>query len=119
MALLGIAKTDTRDDVTYLVNKLVELRLFADEEGKLNRDIREMNGAILLVSNFTLYGDTRKGKRPGFDRAARPEEARPFYDFFVESLAGTGVPTVTGVFQAHMRLLLENDGPVTLICDSP
>jgi D-tyrosyl-tRNA(Tyr) deacylase len=117
--LVGISKHDTNAEANYLVDKIAGLRIFADEDGKMNRDIRQIGGALLIVSNFTVYGDTRKGRRPGFDLAASPADARVLYEYFVERARLTGIPVETGSFQAHMLVELENDGPVTLICESP
>lgn len=117
--LIGISKYDTNAGADYLVDKIAGLRIFADDEGKMNRDIRQVEGALLIVSNFSVYGDTRKGRRPGFDLAAPPPEARVLYDYFVQRARLTGIPVETGSFQAHMLVELENDGPVTLICESP
>jgi D-aminoacyl-tRNA deacylase len=116
--LLGIAKTDSFKDADYLVDKIGGLRIFADDAGKMNLDIREAGGSLLIVSNFTVYGNTRKGRRPGFDLAAPPAEARVLYDYFVERARLTGIPVETGSFQAHMLVQLENDGPITLIMES-
>jgi|SRR5271163_1479705 len=116
--LLGIAKTDSFKDADYLVDKIAGLRIFADDAGKMNLDIRQAGGSLLIVSNFTVYGNTRKGRRPGFDLAAPPAEARALYDYFVERARLTGVPVETGSFQAHMLVQLENDGPITLIVES-
>jgi D-aminoacyl-tRNA deacylase len=117
--LVGISKRDIQYDADYLVDKIAGLRIFADEAGKMNRDIQQAEGALMIVSNFTVYGETRKGRRPGFDLAAPPAQARVLYDYFVERARLTGIPVQTGSFQAHMLVELENDGPVTLICDSP
>jgi len=116
--LLGIAKTDSFKDADYLVDKIAGLRIFADDAGKMNLDIRQAGGSLLIVSNFTVYGNTKKGRRPGFDLAAPPPEARVLYDYFVERARLTGVPVETGSFQAHMLVQLENDGPITLIVES-
>lgn len=118
LALVGVAKTDTPDDADYLAGKIVTLRIFRDEEGKMNRSLAETGGGVLVVSNFTLYGDCTKGRRPGFDLAAPPEQARALYEAFVDKLRARGVPVETGVFQAMMEVRLVNDGPVTFICDS-
>ena len=119
VAFVGIAKSDTERDADYLAAKLSGLRIFPDAEGKMNRSVAETGGEIMLVSNFTLYGDTAKGKRPSFDMAARPEAAQPIYNYFVNKVRESGIGVETGVFQAEMRVVVENDGPVTLICDSP
>jgi D-aminoacyl-tRNA deacylase len=116
--LLGIAKTDSRRDADYLVEKVAGLRVFADEAGKMNLDVRQVGGSLLIVSNFTVYGDVRKGRRPGFDLAAPPAEARVIYDYFVDRARLTGIPVETGSFQAHMQVELVNDGPITLIAES-
>lgn len=119
VVLVGVAKTDSPADAEYLAEKTAGLRVFTDNNGKMNLSVRDTGGAVLIVSNFTLYGDTRKGRRPSFDLAASPEEARPLYDYFVQRMKLTGLPVAAGVFQAHMEVLLENSGPVTLICESP
>ena len=119
LVLLGVAKTDSEAGADYLADKIAELRIFSDDDGKMNRSIRESGGSVLIVSNFTVYGDTRKGRRPGFDLAARPEEARRLYEYFVKKMRATGIPVETGVFQAHMQVMLVNDGPVTVICEWP
>jgi D-tyrosyl-tRNA(Tyr) deacylase len=119
LVLLGVAREDTPRDADYLAEKIVGLRVFPDEEGKMNRSVREVGGAILVVSQFTLYGDTRKGRRPSFDRAAPPEQARSLYEYFVQALRARGIAVETGVFQAMMQVHLVNEGPVTLLCESP
>jgi D-tyrosyl-tRNA(Tyr) deacylase len=116
--LAGIGRGDSSQDADYLVDKICHLRIFADQDGKMNRDVLEVGGALLIVSNFTVYGDTSKGRRPGFDAAAPPLEAKTLYDELVRKFKLTGIPVETGVFQAHMAVNLENDGPVTLICES-
>jgi D-tyrosyl-tRNA(Tyr) deacylase len=118
MVLVAVAKSDTSGDADYLVEKVLGLRIFADEDGKMNRSLVEVGGGLLVVSNFTLYGDCSKGRRPGFELAAAPEPARTLYDYFVEGLRAGGVPVETGVFQAAMTVHLVNDGPVTLVCES-
>ena len=119
LVLLGVAKGDTRSDADWLLEKIVNLRIFEDAAGKMNLSLLDTKGALLVVSQFTLYADTRRGRRPGFDQAARPEEARDLYDYFVEISRATSLQVATGVFQAEMAVTLCNDGPVTLICDSP
>ena len=119
LILLGVAKGDTPADADWLVDKIVNLRIFEDAAGKMNLSALDTQGGLLVVSQFTLYGDTRKGRRPGFDQAARPEDARTLYEHFVERARATGLQTATGIFQAEMAVHLCNDGPVTLICDSP
>jgi D-tyrosyl-tRNA(Tyr) deacylase len=118
LVLLGVAKYDTRADADYLAGKVTELRIFADEAGKMNRSVIETGGALLVVSQFTLYGDCRKGRRPAFDLAAPPDLARALYDYFVEACRKRNVPVETGVFQASMSVHLVNDGPVTIMCES-
>ena len=118
LVLVAVAKTDRPADADYLVEKLLGLRIFTDEAGKMNRSVIEAGGSLLVVSNFTLYGDCSKGRRPGFDLAASPEEARSLYEYFVEKLRSRKIPVETGVFQASMAVHLVNDGPVTLLCES-
>ncbi len=118
LVLLGVARTDTAGDADYLVDKIIHLRIFPDHEHKMNRSLLDTGGSLLVVSQFTLYGDTRKGRRPGFDRAAGAESAKSLYEYFVERARGAGLRVETGVFQAMMAVLLVNDGPVTLICES-
>jgi D-aminoacyl-tRNA deacylase len=118
LVLLGIAKTDTQADAEYLAAKIVGLRVFEDQNGKMNLSLAEMNGAILAVSQFTLYGDVRKGRRPSFDDAAPPELARVLYEDFVAKIRESGVICETGRFQAMMQVELMNDGPVTILLDS-
>lgn len=116
--LVGLTHTDTQEDAAYTAKKIASLRLFEDEDGKMNRSIDETGGAILSVSQFTLYGDTRKGRRPSFIEAARPETAQPLYDYFNEQLRSYGLTVETGVFGAMMDVSLVNDGPVTIIVES-
>lgn len=118
LVLLGVAKTDSDKDAEYLVEKVLGLRIFPDEAGKMNRSIRDAGGSLLVVSQFTLYGDCRRGRRPSFDLAAGPEEALRLYQYFVDAARRTGIPVETGTFQAMMQVHLVNDGPVTLVCDS-
>jgi len=119
LVLLGVAKPDTTADADFLAEKIANLRIFEDHAGKMNRSVIDIGGAILAVSQFTLYGDTRKGRRPSFDAAAPAEQARDLYEYFVAAVKRTGVPVQTGVFQADMKVSLLNDGPVTLIVESP
>lgn len=119
LVLLAIAKGDSEKDADYLVDKVLNLRIFPDEAGKMNRNIREAGGGLLIVSQFTLYGDCRKGRRPSFDSAAGPVRAAELYGYFVEQARKSGIMVQTGVFGAVMQVRLVNDGPVTLICDSP
>jgi D-tyrosyl-tRNA(Tyr) deacylase len=118
LVLLGIRVGDTIDDARKLADKVVGLRIFADAEGKMNRSVQEASGGVLVVSQFTLYGDTRKGRRPSFIDAARPETAIPQYEAFGDAVRALGVPVATGRFGAMMQVELVNDGPVTLILDS-
>jgi D-tyrosyl-tRNA(Tyr) deacylase len=117
VVLLAVAKPDTTAQADYLAEKVTGLRIFPDDAGKMNRDVVEAGGALLVISQFTLYGDTRKGRRPSFDSAAGPEQARALYEYFVEACRSRGVQVQTGVFQAHMAVHLVNDGPVTVICE--
>lgn len=119
LVLLGATHKDATADVSWLANRVAGLRIFADPAGKMNRDVREANGAALVVPQFTLYGDARRGRRPEFTAAARPEYAEPLFVAFCESLAAQGVPVERGVFRAHMEVELVNDGPVTLWIESP
>jgi D-tyrosyl-tRNA(Tyr) deacylase len=118
LVLVAVAKTDTQADADYLAEKLLGLRIFPDEAGKMNRSVAEIGGSLLVVSNFTLYGDCGKGRRPAFDKAAGPELARTLYEYLVGKLRLSGVPVETGIFQASMAVHLVNDGPVTLLCES-
>lgn len=118
LVLLGVAQRDTAADADYLVGKIAGLRVFEDEDGKMNRAVGEVGGAVLAVSQFTLYGDVRRGKRPSFDAAGRPEQARSLYEYFVEKLRAQGLRCETGRFQAMMDVELVNDGPVTILLDS-
>lgn len=118
VVLLGVAKGDTRADADYLAEKVIGLRIFPDEAGKMNRSVAESGGSLLVVSQFTLYGDCRKGRRPSFDRAAGQEEARALYEYFVGAARARHVPVETGIFQAAMDVHLVNQGPVTFVCDS-
>lgn len=116
--LLGIAKSDTPAEADYLLNKILHLRIFEDSAGKMNRDVVEAEGSLLIVSQFTLYADCRKGRRPGFDLAAPPHQARILYDYMIDAAQRGPVPVQTGVFQADMRVELTNEGPVTILLDS-
>lgn len=118
LVLLGVSRTDTQADADYLIDKLLGLRIFPDDEGKMNRSIVEAGGSLLIVSQFTLYADCRKGRRPSFDHAALPEQARVLYDYFVEAARKGPVPVETGVFQAIMEVHICNSGPVTIVIDS-
>lgn len=116
--LVGITHTDTAEDIAYCAKKIAELRLWEDEEGKMNRSILEVGGDILSVSQFTLYAETKKGRRPSFTAAARPEQAKPMWDAFNDALREFGLRVETGIFGAMMDVALINDGPVTIIVDS-
>lgn len=119
MVLLGVGKGDTDADADYLAHKITGLRVFEDAAGKMNESLQQTGGALLVVSQFTLFGDTRKGKRPSFDGAAPPEEALRLYERFIMRVQSTGIDVQTGEFRAHMVVELVNDGPVTLVCESP
>ncbi|MBZ5553553.1 MAG: D-tyrosyl-tRNA(Tyr) deacylase [Acidobacteriia bacterium] len=118
LVLLAVMKGDNEEDARHLAQKTIELRIFEDENGKMNRSLQEVGGAMLVVSQFTLAGDCRKGRRPSFDDAADPATARSLYGQFVESVRSQNIPTQTGNFQAMMQVHLVNDGPVTLLLDS-
>jgi D-tyrosyl-tRNA(Tyr) deacylase len=118
VAFIGISRADTKADADYLLDKLLGLRIFPDDAGKMNRNVTEQGGALLLISQFTLYADCRKGRRPSFDQAAPPDAALALYDYFVESARKGTIPVQTGVFQASMEVSLINDGPVTILLDS-
>ncbi|WP_461202437.1 D-aminoacyl-tRNA deacylase [Enterococcus sp. N342-3-1-2] len=118
MVLLGITHDDQQEDVDYLIRKIMQLRVFEDEAGKMNRSLAAINGAILSVSQFTLYGDTKKGNRPSFIKAAPPALAIPLYEAFNQGLKESGVTVATGRFGADMQVSLINDGPVTIIIDT-
>jgi len=116
--LLGIHPEDTDREIRWMADKIVNLRIFEDEAGKMNRSLVDTGGEMLIVSQFTLYGDCRKGRRPGYSTAAPPEIAEPLYQMFVAEVERQGIGTATGVFQASMQVELVNDGPVTLLIDS-
>jgi D-tyrosyl-tRNA(Tyr) deacylase len=116
--LLGVGAEDTPRDAEWLADKIVNLRIFEDEDGKMNRSLLEKGGSALIVSQFTLYGDCRKGRRPSFIGAASAEEGNRLYECFVEQVKSRGVETACGVFQTHMLVEIDNDGPVTLILDT-
>jgi D-tyrosyl-tRNA(Tyr) deacylase len=119
LVLLGATHADGRAQVEWLAGKVAGLRVFADEGGLMNRDLRDVAGAALVVPQFTLYGDARRGRRPAFTEAARPEQAEPLFEEFCVALAAAGVPVQRGVFRAHMEVELVNDGPVTLWLETP
>ena len=118
LVLLGVARDDTKDDADYLAEKIANLRIFNDEQGKMNLSLVETAGAMLVVSQFTLYGDVRRGRRPSYIEAAEPESANALYEYFVEETRKREIKVETGVFQAMMRVSLVNDGPVTILIDS-
>jgi D-tyrosyl-tRNA(Tyr) deacylase len=118
LIFLGVTQTDQPGDAEYLAEKVVKLRIFPDEAGRMNRSLLEAGGALLVVSQFTLYGDCSKGRRPSFDHAAPPEQARALYERFIQHLKSSNIAVETGVFQADMEIHLINDGPVTFILDS-
>ncbi|MFN0103551.1 MAG: D-aminoacyl-tRNA deacylase [Bryobacteraceae bacterium] len=118
LLLLGIGAGDSEDHAVYLLEKTLNLRVFEDTQGKMNRTVQEIGGGLLIVSQFTLYADIRRGRRPGFDQAAPPEKARKLYDYFVNSAKTRMANIQTGLFQAHMTVKLVNDGPVTIFHDS-
>jgi len=118
LVLLGVGDGDTFADADYLAEKIAGLRIFEDEHGKMNLGLTEIAGSVLAVSQFTLYGDVRRGKRPAFDAAAPPEKARTLYEYFVERIRLAGLPCETGRFQKMMQVELVNDGPVTILLDS-
>jgi D-tyrosyl-tRNA(Tyr) deacylase len=118
LVLLGVKEGDDLQDVTYLAGKVVTLRIFEDSHGKMNCDVREVHGAVLVVSQFTLYADAQKGRRPSFSQAARPPLAQELYEAFLAAVAHYGVPVAHGVFGARMAVSLVNDGPVTILLES-
>jgi len=118
LVLLGVGRVDGEGDAIYLSEKISGLRVFEDDDGKMNRSVGEAGGAVLVVSQFTLYGDVRRGKRPSFDAAASPEIARQLYEFFVEQIRAAGLACETGRFQEMMQVELVNEGPVTILLDS-
>jgi D-aminoacyl-tRNA deacylase len=118
LALVGVAEGDTATDIDYTASKIRDLRVFGDEHGRMNRSVVDIGGQVLVVSQFTLLGDVRKGRRPGFDAAAPPQIAKARYEDLVGRLRDAGLAVETGVFQAHMQVDLVNDGPVTILLDS-
>lgn len=118
LVFLGVTHNDTAQDARYLAEKIANLRIFEDEDDKLNLSVQDISGGVLSVSQFTLYGDCRKGRRPSFTEAARPEQANALYEQFNQFLAAEGVPVAKGRFQTHMLVELVNDGPVTILLDS-
>lgn len=118
LVLLGVGQGDGEEDVKYIADKVANLRIFADPDGKFNLSVQDVKGKVLAVSQFTLYGDCRKGRRPSFTEAAPPEMANKLYEKFIEAVAAYGIPVERGQFQAHMVVELANDGPVTMLLDS-
>ena len=118
LVLLGVGEGDTQEAADYLVEKIFTLRVFNDEEGKFNLSLEETGGSVLVVSQFTLHGDARKGRRPSFIKAARPEVAIPLYEYFIAAFKARGITTAAGRFGANMQVHLVNDGPVTILLDS-
>lgn len=118
LVLLGVAHEDTEADATYLAEKIAGLRIFEDHDGKMNRSVQDVGGSVLAVSQFTLYGDVRRGKRPSFDAAAPPDHGRRLYEFFVQRIEAAGLRCETGRFQETMQVELVNEGPVTILLDS-
>ncbi|MGH9729248.1 MAG: D-aminoacyl-tRNA deacylase [Candidatus Acidiferrales bacterium] len=118
LVFVGVGRADTPETAAVMAEKIVNLRIFNDEQGKMNRSLRDIGGGVLAVSQFTLYGDARGGRRPSFIQAAPPEQGKSLYEEFVRAVAALGVRVQTGVFQAHMSVELTNDGPVTILLDS-
>ncbi|MPW24566.1 D-tyrosyl-tRNA(Tyr) deacylase [Alkalibaculum sp. M08DMB] len=118
LILLGVKDSDEDQDIAYLIEKISNLRIFEDQNGKMNLSILDILGEIMIVSQFTLYGDCKKGRRPSFIKAAKPDDAKALYTKFVSEFRKTNLVVETGVFQAHMNVILDNDGPVTLLLDS-
>lgn len=118
LVLLGVADSDSNADADYLVEKITGLRIFNDSDGKFNRSLEETGGAVLVVSQFTLHGDARRGRRPSFIKAARPEQAIPLYEYVLSQFRARGIETAAGQFGANMQVHLVNDGPVTILLDS-
>lgn len=118
MVLLGVKDTDDKEDLAYIKKKISKLRIFEDDDEKMNLSIKDVGGEILVVSQFTLYGDARKGNRPSFTESAKAEKAKEYYEILIDELREEGFNVKTGVFQTHMQVSLVNDGPVTIILDS-
>ena len=118
LVFLGVGRGDSREDARYLAEKIAHLRIFSDDQGKMNLSLKDVGGQALVVSQFTLYGDCRQGRRPSFTQAAPPEQAKELYDLFILFLKEQGIQVATGEFQANMLVRIENQGPVTLLMDS-
>ncbi len=118
MVLLGVKDTDDKDDLAYIKKKISNLRIFEDDDEKMNLSLKDVGGEILMVSQFTLYGDARKGNRPSFTKSAKADKAKEYYEILIDELKEEGFNVKTGVFQTHMQVSLTNDGPVTIILDS-
>ncbi len=118
VVLLGVGQGDTQKDADYIADKVANLRVFEDEQGKMNLSLSDVGGSVLAISQFTLYGDCRKGRRPGFTQAADPDQAKTLYDYFTERLRQQGFEVQEGIFQADMLVKIYNDGPVTMLLDS-
>jgi D-tyrosyl-tRNA(Tyr) deacylase len=118
LILAGIARSDSQADADYLARRVPDLRIFTDDQGKMNLDLKQVAGSVLLIPNFTLYGDCSKGRRPGFDLAARPEVAKALFEYLLQAFVSSGAPTKAGIFGADMKVELVNDGPVTFVIDS-
>jgi len=118
LLLAGIESEDTQEDADWIVGKINQMRIFGDEEGKMNKSILDIKGELLIISQFTLHASTKKGNRPSFIKAARPETAIPLYEYLIEAFKKTNIPVQTGIFGADMKVTLVNDGPVTIIIDS-
>lgn len=118
MVLLGVKDTDDKDDLAYIKKKISNLRIFEDDDEKMNLSLKDVGGEILMVSQFTLYGDARKGNRPSFTKSAKADKAKEYYEILIDQLKEEGFNVKTGVFQTHMQVSLTNDGPVTIILDS-
>jgi len=119
LVLVGFDVDDARDCIAWGADKVANLRIFEDQQGKMNRSVLDVTGGVLLVPNFTLAGDAHKGRRPSFDRAMRPEHAEPMFNAMADAIAAAGVPTQRGVFRSEMLVSLENDGPITIVLDRP
>ena len=119
LAFVGITHDDNEKDIDYCVDKLINLRIFSDDDGKMNLSVQDVDGSLMIVSNFTIYGETRKGRRPSYTESAPADKAREIYNIFLKKLLKTRVPFETGEFQEHMDIEAINDGPITLIIESP